>query len=180
MSEIVYGMVENIEYQPLRIQAILPDMDDILSPWAQVLCSRSQGAKTYDPPVKGEQVALLLSDDAESALCLGSVMSDVDNSPAAAHRYIKAFDDGTRIEYDPDSSVLTVNAVGDVTIICAGAATVTASHTTINSDTTLNGDTTINGQLVVSDDAVIGGISFLRHPHDGIKRGSDTSNPPVQ
>lgn len=28
-------------------------------------------------------------------------------------------------------------------------------------------------------DVEIGGISFLHHPHDGVQRGNDTSNPPV-
>ena len=168
--DIVYGLVENIEYKPLRIQAVLPDMGGILSPWAQVLTARSLSAKTYDPPVKGEQVALLLSDNNETALCLGAVMSDVDNSPAGDHRYIKDFDDGTRIEYDSKASVLNINAVG--------AVIVTASTATVNAQATINGDTTINGDAKISGDATIGGISFLGHTHGGVESGGSSTSTP--
>lgn len=175
---IVYGLVKNIEYQPLRIQAVLPDMDGILSPWAQVLTSRSQGAKTYNPPVEGEQVALLLSDNNETALCLGSVMSDVDNSPADDHRYIKDFDDGTRIEYDSDASLLNISAVGDMQIVCDGAFNVTAASVNIDAPTTINGNTTINGIATIAKNAIIAGISFILHGHAGIERGASKSDPP--
>lgn len=178
MTEVVYGLVENIEYQPLRIQAKLPDMDDMLSPWALVLTARSQTAKHYDPPVKGEQVAILLYDDGESAVCLGSVMSDVDNSPAGDHRFVKKFDDGTTITYDSNANLLNVTAVGDITIVCSGDVNITASHATVNAETTINGDTTINGTAHISKDAVIGGKSFLGHTHGGVKNGRGRTSKP--
>ena len=106
--ELVFGLVETIEYAPLRIQAILPDKDNMLSPFALVITPRSQTAKHFDPPVKGEQVALLLIDDGETAICLGSVFSDVDSSPADRHQFAKIFDDGTELTYDNDSRTLTV------------------------------------------------------------------------
>lgn len=170
MTEVVYGMVENIEYKPLRIQAKLPDMDDILSPWALVLTARSQTAKTFDPPVKGEQVAILLYDDGESALCLGSVLNDVDNSPADKHQYSKVFDDGTRIDYDSDQHLLNITAVGEVTVTC--------THATVNAETTINGNTTIDGNAVITGDATIGGISFLEHKHGGTQRGNSRTDTP--
>ncbi len=176
--DVVYGLVENIEYKPLRIQAVLPDMGDILSPWALVLTARSQGAKTYDPPVKGEQVALLLSDNNETALCLGSVMSDVDNSPADDHRYIKDFDDGTRIEYDSEASLLNVSAVGSVQMVCNGDFNLTAASVTIDAPTTINGDTTINGIATITKNAIIKGISFILHGHSNVENGGGKSGNP--
>ncbi|MFB2538802.1 phage baseplate assembly protein V [Acinetobacter sp. c3-l95] len=170
MTEIVYGLVENVQYKPLRIQARLPDMDGILSPWALVLTARSQTAKTFDPPVKGEQVALLLYDDGESALCLGSVFSDVDNSPSNKHLFSKVFDDGTRIDYDSDGHELLINAVGNVTVTC--------SHATINATATIHGDTVIHGDAEITGDALIGGISFLNHQHGGVKRGESKTDTP--
>lgn len=175
---IVYGLVENIEYKPLRIQAVLPDMGGILSPWAQVLTARSLSAKTYDPPVKGEQVALLLSDNDETALCLGSVMSDVDNSPADDHRFVKDFDDGTRIEYDSAASLLNINAVGNMQIVCAGTFKVTAASATIDAPTTINGDTTIKGIATITKNAIIKGISFILHTHGGVKSGGSSTQVP--
>lgn len=172
MTEIVYGFVENIEYQPLRIQAILPDMDGILSPWALVLSARSLTAKHYDPPIKGEQVVLLLYDDGESALCLGSVFNDIDNSPAGDHRFIKRFDDNTQIEYDPKEHLLTINAIGDVTIICKNAS-LTADKVTINAPETI-----IDGKVEITGDCKISGISFLGHKHGGIIGGNSKTLPP--
>lgn len=177
MTEVVYGMVESIEYQPLRIQAKLPDMDNMLSPWAMVLTARSQTAKTFDPPVKGEQVAILLYDDGESALCLGSVLNDVDNSPADKHQFSKVFDDGTRIDYDSDSHELTVTAIDKVTVLCKNAE-VTAKQATVNAEITINGDTTINGNATITGDAVIGGISYLGHRHGGTQRGNSRTDAP--
>ena len=176
--EVVYGLVENIEYKPLRIQAVLPDMGGILSPWAQVLTARSQGAKTYDPPVKGEQVALLLSDNNETAICLGSVMSDIDNSPADDHRYIKDFDDGTRIEYDSAASLLKVSAVGSVKMVCDGDFNLTAASVTIDAPTTINGDTTIKGIATITKNAIIKGISFILHGHSNVENGGGKSGNP--
>ncbi len=172
--ELVYGIVENIAYKPLRIQAKLPDMGDILSPWAGVLCKRSQTAKDFDPPVKGEQVALLLCDDGETALCLGSVFSDVDNSPADTHKWVKVFDDGTRIEYDPKAHHLDINAVGTLAVTCADDVTVTAPKATVNADAD------INGTANIEKDAIIGGISFLEHLHGNVANGNSTTNPPVK
>lgn len=175
--QLVYGLVKNIEYQPLRIQAILPDMDGMLSPWAQVLTARTQTAKHFDPPVMGEQVAILLYDDGESALCLGSVFSDVDNSPANEHEFCKIFDDGTYITYNSDNHTLTVNATGTINIICQ-TANITANQTTINSEVIINGDTTINGTATISDDAIIGGKSFNSHTHGGVQGGRGTTAQP--
>ncbi|MFT9385518.1 phage baseplate assembly protein [Acetobacter sp.] len=43
---------------------------------------------------------------------------------------------------------------------------------------TLNGKTVINGPLEVSDDATIGGISFLSHLHGGVQSGGSTTGKP--
>lgn len=175
--QLVYGLVKHIEYQPLRIQAVLPDMDDMLSPWALVLTARTQATKHFDPPVSGEQVAILLYDDGESALCLGSVFNDEDNSPANGHEFCKIFDDGTAITYNSDSHTLTLNAKGTINIICQ-TANITANQTTINSQVIINGDTTINGTATISDDAIIGGKSFNSHTHGGVKGGNGMTAPP--
>lgn len=194
--DLVYGLVTNIEYKPLRIQATLPDMGGILSPWAMVLTSRTQTAKTYDPLVVGEQVAILLTDDGETALCLGAVFSDEDTSPADSHKYVKVFDDGTRIEYDPQAKHMDISTVGTLAVTCAGDATVTAPKTTINSETTINGKTTINGDTsingnttitkntsiggsaTIAKDASINGKPYSQHKHGGVERGSSFTNAP--
>lgn len=176
--ELVFGLVETIEYAPLRIQAILPDKDNMLSPFALVITPRSQTAKHFDPPVKGEQVALLLIDDGETAICLGSVFSDVDSSPANRHQFAKIFDDGTELTYDNDSRTLTVNATGTINIICQNA-NITANKTTIDGAVEINGDTTINGTATISKDAIIGGRSFKIHKHGGVRGGNGSTTPPI-
>ncbi|MDO5650560.1 MAG: phage baseplate assembly protein V [Moraxella sp.] len=176
--ELVFGLVENIEYAPLRIQAILPDKDDMLSPFALVITPRSQSAKHFDPPVKGEQVAILLTDDGETAICLGSVFSDVDNAPANRHQFAKVFDDGTELIYDNDSHTLTVNATGTINIICQNA-NIRADKTVIDGAVEINGDTAINGTATISKDAVIGGRSFKTHTHGGVRGGNGSTTPPI-
>ena len=176
--ELVFGLVENIEYNPLRIQAILPDKDDILSPFALVITPRSQSAKHFDPPVRGEQVAILLTDDGETAICLGSVFSDVDSSTADRHQFAKIFDDGTAITYDSDSHTLTVKGKGTVNIICQNAH-ITADKTVIDGDLQINGDVNIDGKATISDDAIINNKSFNKHGHGGVRSGNSTTTPPI-
>lgn len=176
--ELVFGLVKTIEYAPLRIQAVLPDKDDMLSPFALVITPRSQNAKHFDPPVKGEQVAILLTDDGETAICLGSVFSDVDNAPADRHQFAKVFDDGTQITYDNNSHTLTVNATGAINIICQNA-NITADKTTIDGAVEINGDTTINGTATIRKDAVIGGKSFKIHTHGGVRGSGSSTTAPI-
>ena len=172
-TQLVYGIVTNIKYQPiLQVQATLPDKGGILSPWASVLSARSMIAKHYDPPIKGEMVALLLTDQGESALCLGTVFSEEDAAPADDHRFIKRFDDDTQIEYDPNEHLLTIDAVGDITVICKNAS-LTADKVTVTAPETI-----IDGEVEITGDCKIGGISFLDHKHRGVLAGNSKTQKP--
>lgn len=172
-TQLVYGIVAKIKYQPiLQIQATLPDKGGILSPWASVLSARSMVGKHYDPPIKGEMVALLLTDQGESALCLGTVFSEADSSPAGDHRFIKRFDDNTQIEYDSKEHLLTIDAVGDISVICKNAS-LTADKVTVTAPKTI-----IDGETEITGDCKIGGISFLEHYHGGVMGGKSKTLPP--
>lgn len=179
--QLVFGLVDEVKHSPiLRIRAMLPDMGGMISPWAQVLTPRSQNAKNFDPPVVGEQVALLLMDDAEFALCLGSVFSEEDTSPASKHQYTKVFDDGTRIDYDPETHTLSVQAVGELKIVTDAMTQIHAPTTLIKSPLiTLDGNTVITKGLRVAFDAVIGNKPFLPHTHGGVITGGSTTLPPT-
>ena len=167
-TQVVYGIVAKIKYKPiLQIQATLPDKGGILSPWASVLCARSMIAKHYDPPIKGEMVALLLTDQGESALCLGTVFSEKDVSPSDDQRFIKRFDDETQIEYDHKEHLLSIDAVGDIKIKCK-SFTLIADKVTIDTPET-----------VMTGDAVIGDISYLKHSHGGVMSGGAMTTMPL-
>ena len=167
-TQVVYGIVEKIKYKPiLQIQATLPDKGGILSPWASVLCARSMIAKHFDPPIKGEMVALLLTDQGESALCLGTVFSEKDVAPSDDQRFIKRFDDETQIEYDHKEKLLSIDAVGDIKIKCK-SFTLIADEVTIDTPET-----------VMTGDAVISDISYLKHNHGGVMSGGAMTSAPL-
>ena len=167
-TQVVYGIVEKIKYKPiLQIQATLPDKGGILSPWASVLCARSMIAAHFDPPIKGEMVALLLTDQGESALCLGTVFSEKDVSPSDDQRFIKRFDDETQIEYDHKKNLLSIDAVGDIKIKCK-SFTLIADEVTIDTPET-----------VMTGDAVISDISYVAHGHGGVMSGGAMTSAPL-
>lgn len=173
-TQLVYGLVANIKYTPfLQIQATLPDKGGILSPWAGVLCARSMVAKHYDPPIQGEMVALLLTDQGESALCLGTVFSQADVNPVFEHRFVKRFDDGSEIDYDLKEHHLTVKSVGKITIEADDTITIKAPDITLKAP-----DIKLDGETTTTEDVIIKKKSFLKHTHAGVMAGSSKTSKP--
>lgn len=76
---------------------------------------------------------------------------------------ITEYEDGTCVTYDTANKQMTINAVGDISIIASGdvtveaaMSTVTAANAVVNADTSINGNATINGDLIVSGHAQAG------------------------
>ncbi|BCZ75989.1 hypothetical protein CFR73_07620 [Novacetimonas maltaceti] len=75
-----------------------------------------------------------------------------------------------------NGQVCLFDAAGDQILLTNGSGITVTSQS--GQPITLNGKTVINGPLEVSDDATIGGISFLDHLHGGVQSGSSTTQKP--
>ena len=124
--------------------------------WLPVLQQANDVKRCYNPIALGEQVVVL-----GNRCVLRSVYHSQKEPIGSGGKVdITEYNDGTRIEYDTDNKVLTVDAVGTVNI--------TAS--TIN----INGD---------SGDVIVNGISLVDHTHqqnDGNHHGGGVNTGKAQ
>lgn len=131
----------------------------------------AQGVVSYDLPVLQKQTLknkdYCLPDVGEHVVCiflptgnaegfiLGAIYSDQDLPPDDSNNKRKVqFEDGTTIEYDRESHTLTIDTVGAVNIVAAGAVNVTG-------------------------DVVADGISLKTHVHTGVMGGTGNTGPPA-
>jgi len=116
-----------------RVEFDGPD-GPVLSGWLHRLTTRAGGdAETWHFD-QGEQVLVAaLAQNLEAGIILGAVNQSA-HPPASTSTgvYRKTFSDGTSIEYDRNSSALTVEAAGNVTITVTGEVTVDATAVRLN------------------------------------------------
>jgi len=112
----------------------------------------SNSFKTHARPVKeGEQVMVFQPfGNGDGGVILGSIYNKSQKEPAgySDKKEVTMYMDGTVISYDADSSVMEVNAVGTINIIC-NSANITASQTTINGPLHVTG--AISTDATISD-----------------------------
>ncbi|EKN4177945.1 phage baseplate assembly protein V [Yersinia enterocolitica] len=99
----------------------------IYTDWLQWLTHRAGGSRTWWAPSVGEQVLILaVGGELDTAFVLPGIFSDNHPAPSAsADAYHVTFPDGAVIEYEPESSTLTVSGIK--------TANITASQTLIAS-----------------------------------------------
>jgi len=141
-------------------QRVRVDFDDLgtVSPWMQVPAFGANGDDYYWMPEVDEQVACFFmpTGNAEGYV-LFSVrgLSNAPKAGSASKRYIR-FADGGLVEYDKESSTLTIEAVNIV----------------------IKGNITLTGGITSSGDIKAAGISLDEHVHSGIlPGGSNTGGP---
>lgn len=99
----------------------------IYTDWLQWLTHRAGRSRTWWAPSVGEQVLILaVGGELDTAFVLPGIFSDAHPAPSAsADAYHVTFPDGAVIEYEPESSTLTVSGIK--------TADITASQTLIAS-----------------------------------------------
>lgn len=104
------GIISDIDEATVRVRVSLPECDNLRSGWLPVLQRNTQDNKDYWLPDIGEQVEVLLDDNGEDGVVLGSVYSTVDSAQLASRdkRYVH-FSDGAAFEYDRSLHQLTIN-----------------------------------------------------------------------
>ncbi|MEQ1974974.1 MULTISPECIES: phage baseplate assembly protein V [unclassified Xenorhabdus] len=170
--------------------------------WLNWLTARAGSARTWWAPSVGEQVLLLsIGGDLTTAFVLPAIFSDEfpapSHSPTAAHL---VFPDGAVIEYEPQTSALTVTGIKTATVNAAVSVHVTAPDITCTASNQITLDTPTvmcthhltTGSLEIRDGGTMrgnithtdgqfssNGIVVDSHRHNGVRSGDGTSGGPV-
>lgn len=139
------GKVSSINYPAGRLRVIFDDKDGIVTDELPMLNFE------YEMPAIGESViCLFFGNGTSKGVCLGRYFYQKD-LPVEFGRdiFFKRLMRDASIKYDRGTKTYTL----------------TSSNIVFNGNLLVNGNVTINGLLTVTEDAIIGGISFLNHVH---------------
>lgn len=127
-----FGIVTQVDEAKHRVKVRIPDLDDMETHWLPVQVGASFGNQDYGLPDEETQVALLLDSRGENGLVLGAVYSEADPPPVQSKdKWHKRFKDGTSLEYDRASHVLTVDVKGEVRIKATGEIKIEAQTASV-------------------------------------------------
>jgi len=150
------GLVEAVDGRGY-VKVRLPE-HGIVTDWLPVLQSLAHGAWDMALPRKGSQVALIPGLDLDDAVVLGCLPSIQDIPPVTDPmiRFLQ-FEDGTRIQYDPGTHALTIEAPRQVKVTC----------TTFNltGKLVLDGDLEVQGNIQATGDVLADGSNSAHHSH---------------
>lgn len=193
------GVVAELDEAAARVRV---SIGELLTDWLPWLTARAGATRTWSAPRPGEQVLVLSPyGDLTQAVVLPAIYQDAHPAPAARREVEHiAFPDGSLVDYDSASHVLTVTAGSGRVVINCGSATINASQavTLATPQTTCTGALTVQGPLtwqagmtgtgsasIAGDLAVSGGLANkgkdvgAGHRHAGVEKGKDNSGPPI-
>jgi phage baseplate assembly protein V len=170
--------------------------------WLNWLTARAGRARTWWAPSVGEQVILLaVGGDLTTAFVLPAVFSDDHPAPSVSSDAVHiAFPDGAMMEYEPQTSALTVTGIKTATVNASVSVHITAPEITCTASSQITLDTPtvictnhlITGSVEVQKGGTMhgnithtggqlssNGIVLDSHRHGGVDSGSSTSGGPV-
>ncbi|MCS6260682.1 phage baseplate assembly protein V [Shewanella baltica] len=169
---------------------------ELLTQFRPFFTRRAGTAKTSWRPTVGEQVMLLsLSGDLTNAYILPALYSDENPEPDGNNnnnnnRERTVYPDGAVIEYDPDTSALTVKGIKTATVQASERVTIDSPNSvftgnlqvkkklTVEQGAKVNGTIEHNGKMTNSGGISIDGINFGTHKHRDVQGGTGTSGGP--
>ena len=131
---IKVGVVTNTYPDEAKVRVKIVSSDDEISYKLPVVVRKTQDDKDYWMPDIGEHVVcLFLGNGVEDGFVLGAIYSDKDKVPVESQdKWHKTFKDGTTIEYDRKSHVLSIHSVGDIAIVSDTHITLIAPRIDLN------------------------------------------------
>ncbi|OWP47004.1 baseplate assembly protein [Klebsiella aerogenes] len=168
----------------------------IQTTWLNWLTTRAGRSRTWWAPSLGEQVLLLaIGGELDTAFVLPGIFSDDNPAPSAsADAWHVAFPDGAVIEYEPETSALTVSGIKTANVTASGSITVTVPVVLVKAETRITLDTPevvctnklTTGTLEVQKGGTMrgniehtggrftsNGVQADDHDHGGVKRGDE-------
>lgn len=130
--------------------------------WLPWIAGRAGTTKTWSPPTIGEQ-CMIFSPSGEPAngIVLTGLYSDSNAAPSSSpNKELMTLPDGGRIEYDHDTSTLSITGLDALTVQANNTITLDCPHVHIT------------GELTVDQDAKINSINFGGHIHTGDDGGN--------
>ena len=147
-----FGTVSHIDSEKARARVKFDDADGMISYWLPILKKKTLQDKQYWMLDIDEHVAVIMDENSEEGIILGSIYSDADLPPVndADKCHVK-FKDGSFVEYDRKNHVLTAHSKGDIVVKSDTHITVTAPAITAYCEedgTVLNGEYTGNLHII--------------------------------
>ncbi|RCW99882.1 MULTISPECIES: phage baseplate assembly protein V [Kosakonia] len=111
--------------------------------WLNWLTRRAGRSRTWWAPSVGEQVLILaVGGELDTAFVLPGIFSDENPAPSTSADALHiAFPDGAVIEYEPETSALTVSGIKTADVTASGSLTATAPLVTVKASTRITLDT---------------------------------------
>lgn len=204
----LYRLLNNLHRTGTILEVNLQDglcrvqTGELQTTWLNWLTPRAGRSRTWWAPSVGEQVLLLsIGGDLTTAFVLPSIYSDEHPAPSAsANAFHITFPDGAVIEYEPETSALTVSGIKTATVTASESALVTVPLVTVKASQKITLDTpevvctnklttgtlevqkggTMKGNITHTGGSLSSnGIVVDTHQHNGVKSGSDNSGGPV-
>lgn len=115
----------------------------IQTTWLNWLTTRAGRSRTWWAPSVGEQVLLLaIGGELDTAFVLPGIFSDDNPAPSAsADAWQVVFPDGAVIEYEPETSALTVSGIKTADVTASGSITATVPLVLVKASTSITLDT---------------------------------------
>ncbi|HGH4602391.1 phage baseplate assembly protein V [Enterobacter hormaechei] len=115
----------------------------IQTTWLNWLTTRAGRSRTWWAPSVGEQVLLLaIGGELDTAFVLPGIFSDDSPAPSAsADAWHVAFPDGAVIEYEPETSALTVSGIKTADVTASESITATVPLVLVKASTSITLDT---------------------------------------
>ena len=128
------GTVSATYPERCTVKVQFADADGMTSMELPVLQKSTLKDKNYNVPDVGEQVACMFQGHGqENGFVVGCAYSKQDKAPVNSQdKYYQSFADGTTMEYDRNSSTLTIKTVGDIHIEAEGEVTIIGRNIHLN------------------------------------------------
>jgi phage baseplate assembly protein V len=190
-NTIRYGTIAEVNYLSARVKV---QTEEILTDWLPWVTERAATVSTWNPPQIGEQVVLLApSGELAQAVVLPGFYKQAFPAPSnSPNKHVTQYPDGSIVEYDFDTHILTVTSMGKVNVNAVEEVNVTCPTVNIIGNVfiqgnftftgvgSLTGDLTLEGSLTqTGGDLSSNGIVLDSHRHGGVQSGGSQTGMPV-
>lgn len=155
-----FGTVHSIDYEKGLAKVLFP-ADDLVSPWLHVSQQTTKGSKDYGLPAIDTPVACLMDEHNEEGVIVGAIYNDKNQPDSSQRSGVRSviFSDGTKVEYNQNTSQLLVNVSGNVTI--------EAGEVTIDGDLKVTGSVEADSEVTANAGVASVSLSTHNHPANG-------------
>lgn len=113
-----FGKITDVDHTKGLVKVTF-DEDNIVSDWIPAVLPNTKDTKFSFPLSIDERVSCLMDEHADRGVVLGAIYSKKTSPAIVDGKYGVEFPDGTKVEFDPESGDLMVDAQGTVTVKAA-------------------------------------------------------------